>query len=282
MPGHSSGFCRGRTWYHIAMPPPSVTELEKEIERLEKRFLESANELKNLRAKLLQQGKEELAEIKDEWHGVHYKWWVITLSGVLALLMASYHLYTRLGWVADQRNLPTGSDWLLRQLPVVNVLPVLSWGFFGLTLYAVGAAVLYYPRRITFLAFLMSVFLLVRAAFVFLSPIGAPTGMVDMRQLDYLMAKLLGRWTFMNEFIFSGHTGIPFLFFMFFETRWLKGVMLAGSLTMAVCVLLSRNHYTVDVLAAYLVTYSIYKISDRLYYGYIRPLFQILPSSIRY
>jgi len=105
--------------------------------------------------------------------------------------------------------------------------------------------------------------------------------MVDMRQLDFLMARLLGRWTFMNEFIFSGHTGIPFLFFLFFETRWLKASMLAGSLTMGVCVLLSRNHYTVDVLAAYLVTYSIYKLSDRLYYGYIRPLFQVLPSSIR-
>ncbi len=265
----------------VPMPPPSQGELEKEIARLEQRFLESAEELKDLRLKLVQHGKEELDEIKDEWHGVHYKWWVITLSGVLVLLMASYHLYTRLGWVADQRNLPTGSDWVLRHLPVVNVLPVLSWGFFALTLYAVGAAVLYYPRRMPFLAFTISVYLIVRAAFVFLSPIGAPMGMVDMRQLDFLMARLLGRWTFMNEFIFSGHTGIPFLFFLFFETRWLKASMLAGSLTMGVCVLLSRNHYTVDVLAAYLVTYSIYKLSDRLYYGYIRPLFQVLPSSIR-
>jgi hypothetical protein len=264
------------------MTPPSSSDLEKEIQRLEEKFRESAEELKGLRLKLIEQTKEEIAEIKDEWHGVHYKWWIITLAGVLALLMTSYMLYTKLGWVADQRALPTGSDWLLRRLPVVNVLPMLSWGFFAITIPAAAAAILYYPRRIPFLAFTISVYLVVRAAFVFLSPIGAPVGMVDMRQMDYLMAKLLGTWTFMNEFIFSGHTGIPFLFFMFFETRWLKGFMLAGSLTMAVCVLLSRNHYTVDVLAAYLVTYSIYKLSERLYYGYIRPLFQILPSKVRY
>ncbi|MBI3553172.1 MAG: hypothetical protein HY077_11805 [Elusimicrobia bacterium] len=261
-------------------PPPQTTELEKQIEKLEERFRESAEELKDLRLKLVRTTQDEIEEIKDEWHGVHYKWWVITLSGVLALFVFSYFLYTRLGWVAEQRSLPMGSDWLLRRLPVVNVLPVLSWGFFALHLFAAGAAILYYPRRMPFLLFMLSVYMVVRTAFVFLSPIGPPVGIVDMRQLDFIFAKIMGTWTFNNEFVFSGHTGIPFLFYLFFETRGLKTVMMAGSVTMAVCVLLSHNHYTVDVLAGYLVSYSIYALSEKLYYGWIRPLFQILPSRI--
>lgn len=261
-------------------PPPRSKEIEKQIELLEKRFRDSAEELKDLREKLLQSTQEEIEEIKDEWHGVHYKWWVITLSGVLALLMLSYFLYTKLGWAADQRQLPTGSDWLLRRLPVVNTLPVLSWGFFALHLFAAGAAILYYPRRMPFLIFTLSTYLVIRALFVFLSPIGAPIGIVDMRSFDYIFAKIMGTWTFNNEFIFSGHTGIPFLFYLFFETRGLKTVMMIGSLTMAICVLLSHNHYTVDVLAGYLVSYSIYALSEKLYYGWIRPLFQILPSRV--
>jgi len=261
------------------MPPESL-ELEERIKKLEQRFIESADELKDLRVRLLHGAKDEIAEIKDEWHGVHYKWWIITLAGALALFVAAYMLYTNLGWVADQRALPTGNDWLLRRLPVVNVLPVLSWGWFALHLYAGGAAVLYYPRRMPFLLFLLAIYTVVRTVFIFLSPIGAPAGMLDMRQLDYIFAQIMGTWTFNNEFIFSGHTSIPFLFFMFFETPVLKGVMLTGSLVMAVCVLLSRNHYTVDVLAAYLVSYSIYKLSERLYYDYVRPLFQVAPSRV--
>lgn len=261
------------------MPPPPA-ELEERLKLLEQRFLDSASDLKELRAKLLEGTREEIEEIKDEWHGVHYKWWIYTLAGVLGLFLASYFLYTNLGWVADQRALPMGDDWILRRLPVVNVLPVLSWGWFALHLYAGGAAILYYPRRAPFLVFLMAIYMIVRTAFIFLSPIGAPVGMLDMRKLDYIFAQIMGTWTFNNEFIFSGHTSIPFLFFMFFETRWLKGVMLAGSLVMAVCVLLSRNHYTVDVLGAYLVSYSIYKLSERLYYDYLRPLFQLKPSRV--
>ena len=260
-------------------PPPDVDE---QIRKLEERFLQSARELQDLRLKLLRQSQAEIAEIKDEWHGVHYKWWVITLAGVLALFMVSYLFYTRLGWVAEQRLLPTGSDWVLRHLPVVNVLPVLSWGWFGLHLFAAGAAIAYYPRRMPFLIFLLAVYMTIRTAFVFLSPIGAPIGMLDMGKLDFIFSRIMGDWTFNNEFVFSGHTGIPLLFFLFFETRGLKTVMLIGSLTMGVCVLLSHNHYTVDVLAAYPMSYSIYKFSEWLYYDYIRPLFQVLPSPVRY
>lgn len=264
------------------MTPPPVDLIDQKIRQLEERFLEAARELKDLRARLVKETRAELDEIKDEWHGVHYKWWVATLAGVLALFVVSYLFYTRLGWVADQRSLPTGSDWLLRRLPLVNTLPVLSWGFFALHLFAGGAAIAYYPRRMPFLLFLLAVYMIVRTAFVFLSPIGPPAGMFDMRKLDFVFSKIMGTWTFNNEFVFSGHTGIPFLFFMFFDTPKLKAVMLLGSLVMGACVLLSRNHYTVDVLAAYLVSYSIYKLSESLYYRWVRPLFVVGPASGRY
>jgi hypothetical protein len=269
----------------VSYKPPMTTQekaLEEKIQALEKRFLESAEELKDIRLKLLRGAQAELDEIQDEWHGVHYKWWVITLSGVLALFVLAYSLYTNAGWHADHSALPSGSDWLLRRLPVVNVLPMLSWGWLGLHLTLAGAAVLYYPRRMPFLLFMLGVFVAVRSVFIFLSPIGHPTSMLDVGKLDFLYSQVLGTWTFNNEFVFSGHAGVPFLFFLFFETFWLKTTALVGSLTMGACVLLSHNHYTVDVLGAYFVSYSIFCLSERLYYGYLRPLFQVAPSKIRY
>jgi hypothetical protein len=216
----------------------------------------------------------EIAEIADEWQGVHYKWWVGTFAVLAVMFALSYALYTKLGWVADQRALPAGDDWLLRRLPLVNTLPILSWGWFGLHLYASGAAAAYHPKKVPFLVFTLTVYMVVRTAFVFLSPIGHPEGMVDMRVHDFIFSRILGTWTFTNEFIFSGHTAIPFIFFLFFETRGLKTLMMAGSLTMGVCVLLSRNHYTVDVLAAYLVGYAIYGMSASAYGRWVVPLFE--------
>ena len=253
-------------------PPPE--QFEKRLFELERRLAESARELGEIRLHLPRAARVELEEIADEWHGVHYKWWVGTLAGVIALLLLSYALYTKLGWVADQRALPVGDDWLLRRLPLINTLPILSWGWFALHLYASGAAVAYQPKRVPFLVFLLAVYLAVRTAFVFLSPIGHPAGMVDMRLHDFIFSRLLGTWTFTNEFVFSGHTAIPFLFFLFFRSRGLKALMLAGSVTMGACVLLSRNHYTVDVLAAFLVGYAIYGLSESAYDRVVLPLFQ--------
>ena len=66
---------------------------------------------------------------------------------------------------------------------------------------------------------------------------------------------------------------MPFLFALFFRTPVQRGIMLAGSLAMAAGVLLTHNHYSVDVLSAYLVGYSIYAGSERLYVRFVVPLF---------
>ncbi len=258
------------------MTPPDV--LEEKLQELERRFTDSAREIKELRKLLPPAARREIAEITDEWHGIHYKWWIGTLAGVLILFCLSYALYTKLGWVADQRALPVGNDWLLRRLPVVNTLPILSWGWFALHLYAVGAAIAYQPRRTPFLVFLLAVYMVVRTAFVFLSPIGAPAEMVDMRLHDAIFSRILGTWTFTNEFVFSGHTAIPFLFYLFFRTPGLKRLMLTGSIVMAIGVLLSRNHYTVDVIAAFFVGYSVYALAEAGFERFVEPLFKTVSA----
>ncbi len=253
-------------------------ELEGEIARLEAQFLESAEHLRRIRERFRferarSEVRAEIAEIRDEWDGVHYKAWIFIAAAAVAFLLLAYFFYTQLGWYADQRSLPPSSDWLLDRLPAVDLIPLLSWGWLGLHAYAIGIAVLYYPRKMPFLLFVLGVYFLVRTVFVFLSPIGAPERMLDMRELDYLFPEVVGVYTFQNEFIFSGHTAMPFLFALFFETRIQKGILLAGSLVMATAVLLTKNHYSVDVIAAYFMGYAIYAFSRNLFYLHLRPVF---------
>ncbi|MGH0036554.1 MAG: phosphatase PAP2-related protein [Myxococcota bacterium] len=244
-----------------------VPDLEAEIARLERHLLGSARDLRKLRRKfkLAERARAEVAEIRDEWHGLETRWWVFAVALLVAFVLGAYLFYMNLGWYADQRALPPSSDWLLDQLPALNLVPLLSWGWLALHAYALGAALLYTPRRMPFLLFLIGTYLLVRTLFVFLSPVGAPERILDMRELDGLFPLVAGTYTFQNEFVFSGHTAVPFLFALYFETRWHKGVMLCGSLVMAGAVLLTHNHYTVDVLSAYFVGYSIYALSRALF-----------------
>ncbi len=258
-------------------PPQSF---EREAARLEKHFREALEELRSLRLRLRQadtplvdRTRAELSEIRDEWDAIHYRWWIGVLAGGIVFLFAAYAFYMNLGWYADNRALPVSSDWLLDRLPLVNLVPMLSWGWLALHVYAIGTALLYYPRKLPFLFFLLGVYLCVRTLYVFLSPIGAPEAILHMGEFDLLFPLVAGVYTFQNEFIFSGHTAMPFLFALFFETRAQKTVMLLGSLAMALSVLLTRNHYTVDVIGAYFMGYAIYALSEWLYFHFLRPLF---------
>jgi hypothetical protein len=253
---------------------------EKEAARLEIRFQEALDELRALRTRLgdadrslADRTRAEISEIRDEWDAIHYRWWIGVLAGGIVFLFAAYGFYMNLGWYADHRVLPASSDWLLERLPIVNVVPLLSWGWLALHVYAVGTALLYYPRKLPFLFFLLGMYLCVRTVFVFLSPIGAPESILHMGELDLLFPYVVGVYTFQNEFIFSGHTAMPFLFALFFETRLQKVLMLAGSVAMAIAVLLTRNHYTVDVISAWFMGYAIFVLSERLYFHFLRPLF---------
>lgn len=266
--------------------PDSVAELEREpgfereAARLETRFQEALDDLRSFRLRLREadrgladRTRAEISEIRDEWDAIHYRWWIGVLAGVIVFFFAAYVFYMNLGWYADNRALPVSSDWLLDRLPVVNLVPVLSWGWLALHVYALGTAFLYYPRKLPFLFFLLGVYLCVRTVYVFLSPIGPPVSILQMGELDVLFPLVAGVYTFQNEFIFSGHTAMPFLFALFFETRIQKTIMLAGSVVMAISVLLTRNHYTVDVISAWLMGYAIYVLSERLYFQFLRPLF---------
>lgn len=266
--------------------PRALAALEAELAKLEERLRLSTEDVTRLRAAFTLADKaeagvrQELAEIRDTWDDLHYKWWCVTLAGVVGLFACSYFFYTNLGWYADQRTLPGGIDPLLAALPTVNMLPVLSWGWLAVHLYAAVHAVLYYPRQMPFLLFLLGSFIGVRSVFVFLSPIGAPHGMLDMSKMDYLFSRIMGTYTFQNEFVFSGHTGIPFLFSLFFESKFHKRLFLLFSLVMASACLLTKNHYAVDILGAYFMGYAIFILSRDVYFRKIRPIFlKVLPPT---
>ena len=63
---------------------------------------------------------------------------------------------------------------------------------------------------------------------------------------------------------FSGHTAMPFLGFYLFRRSWVRYAFLAGSIVMGFVVLAMHVHYSIDVLAAFFMTYGSYRIGHRI------------------
>lgn len=67
-----------------------------------------------------------------------------------------------------------------------------------------------------------------------------------------------------DDLFFSGHVGLTYLMaLIFWRTPLLRYIYLALSVMFAVVVLLGHLHYSIDVFAAYFITYTIYTMASR-------------------
>lgn len=117
-----------------------------------------------------------------------------------------------------------------------------------------------FRKTAPFLIKTVSLFIFIRAVFVSLTHIGPfPTKLVlESRALDFITSG--------NDLFFSGHTGLPFLIaLIFWNHLYLRSLFLAGSIVLGATALLSHLHYSIDVFAAFFITYSIYHIAIKLF-----------------
>ena len=103
-----------------------------------------------------------------------------------------------------------------------------------------------------------SLLIVLRAAFVALTHLGTPPDAIPV-SFPWIFRGL----HFENDLFFSGHTAIPFLGFLLFKGP-IRYFFLGGSILMGVVVLLMHVHYSIDVLAAFFMTYCSYKIGNFL------------------
>ncbi len=209
-----------------------------------------------------------LSDVEAEWHQVRHRWFLISCAFAVAVFIMTLYGYGVGGQYVDALVAPSASDLVLRNIPRWDVMWILSYGWFGLHLFALTTLFLYMPRRVPYVFATVSLFVVIRTIFLVLTPLGPPQQNLDMTTLNPLFSAGKGVLTFNNENFFSGHTGLPYLFFLIHRVPWIKGVFLFFSIVMGACVLLARNHYAIDVLGAYFMTYSIYRLS-RWMFGWL-------------
>ena len=66
-----------------------------------------------------------------------------------------------------------------------------------------------------------------------------------------------------KDLFFSGHTGVTFLLLLYvWPLRPLRWLMLIGHVLVVLSVLLAHLHYTIDILGAYAIAFSLYTLRE--------------------
>lgn len=182
------------------------------------------------------------------------------IISIIFLIISIYINFRAGNYATEKASLPV-TDIILSNIRVFDVDGFFVWGpIFLFSL--ITLLCLYHPKKIPFILKNIALFTVIRSIFISLTHLGPfPTQIV----VDNV-TNIINKFTFGGDLFFSGHTGIPFLLaLIFWQNKKLRYFFLAYSLFMGTIVLLGHYHYSIDVLAAFFITYSIYHIALYLF-----------------
>ncbi len=118
------------------------------------------------------------------------------------------------------------------------------------------------PQKLPFIFKSVGLFVIIRSVFISITHIGPFPD-----QLTIVSgASIIEDFTFGGDLFFSAHTGLPFLLALaFYKDKILRDLFIATAILFGAVVLLSHRHYSIDVLSAFFITYTIYIISIKLF-----------------
>ena len=180
-------------------------------------------------------------------------------GGILLLTISLVTQFFVIDYVNSLSSTPV-TDIILSNIRVYDVGGIFVYGSIILTILGVFLGL----RRLNFMPFAMkslALFTLIRAVFVTLTHISPfPTHTIINLPFFLNNEAFSGIFTG-NDLFFSGHTGLPFLLaLIFWQYRTERTIFMGFSIMFAIVVLLGHIHYSIDVLSAYFITFSIFQI----------------------
>lgn len=156
------------------------------------------------------------------------------------------------------------TDLLLDNIPVMRVEWIVNDAavVFGLCMFGL---ILWQPRRIPFILKSIALFIFVRSGFIIFTHLAPFPERVYLDPND-----LFQTLTYGGDYFFSGHTGMSFLLaLIYWQEKPVRYFCLAASALLSVGVILGHLHYSIDVLAAFFITYGIFVMAQRFFpYAY--------------
>ncbi len=177
----------------------------------------------------------------------------------LLFLVVSFFVNFYAGTYATREASNSVTDLILNNIRVFDVDGIYVYGFLAFCVFAASFCA-FEPKRIPFFAKSVALFTITRSLFVVLTHIGPFPSQLNIDSI------LFSKFSFTADLFFSAHTGLPFLMaLIFWESKRFRVLFIALSVFFAVAVLLGHLHYSIDVVAAYFITYTIFHVSRTIF-----------------
>ncbi|OGI71347.1 hypothetical protein A3B84_00580 [Candidatus Nomurabacteria bacterium RIFCSPHIGHO2_02_FULL_35_13] len=152
------------------------------------------------------------------------------------------------------------TDIILSNIPVFDVDNIFIYGSLVFWIFTT-LTLLYNPKKIPFSLKAVALFIIIRSVFISLTHLGPFPTQINIDSVGFF-SKLI----FDGDLFFSGHTGLPFLMALtFWQEKTLRYIFIISSIVFGLIVLMGHLHYSIDVLGAFFITYTIFHIAEFLF-----------------
>lgn len=200
--------------------------------------------MKEIHAWLTQWGRE----LKQ-----HYK----AIIFAVFLLFVSAAITYNAGVYVTEKGDAVASDFILDNFGPYDWNFIYTYVWLGIIFLMILYPALFAVNQVHHMLGQFSFLMIVRSAFISLTHLKTP-----FDAMSHGFPGAFSFFEFQNDLFFSGHTAVPFIAFLVFKEHKIRWFFLAGSLLMATTVLAMHEHYSIDVFAAYFITYGCYKLAQ--------------------
>lgn len=170
----------------------------------------------------------------------------------LAIFFIGVIILKGAGNYADSK--PNGTeqtDIVLNNIPAINANFFNIYGFY-IVLLLIAYLLLTKPITTPLAIKLFGLLIITRGIFIFSTQLNPSYEYISMHSNYFKL------FYFDKDLFFSGHASIPFMAYLLNKKNKFGSFFLAMSILLALGVLLSHIHYTIDILGAYFITFTVY------------------------
>ncbi len=181
----------------------------------------------------------------------------VELIVTLLLLVITVFSFSRYLLFNETRHGAVLDDPVLKHFDAIDLNPVLFFAiYFSLIIGLVSFS--FTPNRLLLAFQTYTLMVIFRMTAMYLVPLDPPQGCID---LDDPVVFILGTGQkIIKDLFFSGHTSTAFMLFLIARNKFLKGYFLIATITVGSCVILQKAHYTIDVFAGLIFSYTSYQL----------------------
>ncbi|MBU6426885.1 hypothetical protein KGQ27_01455 [Patescibacteria group bacterium] len=183
--------------------------------------------------------------------------WIVAISLIVFAIGITANYFGSI-YAIDRASSPV-ADIVLSNIPVYDVDgafvfgPIMLWLFFIIVLVR-------NPQKVPFALEALGLLLVTRAVFVTLTHIG------PFPEHVAITYNFLGFFSAGGDLFFSGHTSMPFMMALcFWKDIRLRAIFIGASIFFGAVVLMGHLHYSIDVAAAFFITYTVYHIATIIF-----------------